>query len=59
MFIDMLNPSVTSRSELDSTSTMFQSGSQVGDTNKFINHLPYTGGAGFQPNDWFIIDMYS
>ena len=60
MFFNMLTASVTSRSESDSTTTMFQPGSKVGDLNKYINKTPYTGnGGGFSTGDWYIVDMSS
>ena len=57
MFFNMLNPSVTLRSESDSTTTMFQPGSKVGDLAKYINKTPYTGSGSFATGDWYIIDM--
>ena len=56
MFFNMLTASVATRSEVDSTTVMFQTGSRVGDTGKYFNTKPYSASA-FSTGDWFIIDM--
>jgi hypothetical protein len=43
MFINMLSPSVNSISEGDSSSAMFEPGAKVGDSDKYINGVPYSG----------------
>ena len=55
----MLSASITSRSESDSTSVMFEPGSKVGDNGKYINTIPYTvsNSGVFSTGDWFILDM--
>lgn len=55
----MLTPSVSSVNEVDSTTTMFQLGSKVGDYGKYINVLPYTASSAFLTDDWYIIEMNS
>jgi hypothetical protein len=58
-FINMLDFVLASKTELNSQSTMFQIGAKVGDTNKYINTLPYTlnNGGTFKTGDWFVINM--
>lgn len=56
MFFDMLTASITSRSEVNSSSVMFQPGSTVGQSNRFFNITPYTGNT-FNTNDWFIVNL--
>ena len=59
MFINMLStPIVTTPPEVDSTSTMFEIGSKVGDMNKYMNTIPYTSSGGFGSGDWFVVDMH-
>lgn len=55
MFFNMLTPSTISVNEVDSSTTMFQVGSKVGDYGKFINVMPYTSGSAFLTDDWYII----
>jgi hypothetical protein len=38
---------------------MFQAGSVVGMTNRYINITPYTTTGGFSNGDWFIVNMDS
>jgi hypothetical protein len=56
MFFDMLTASITSRSEVNASSVMFQPGSTIGQSNRYFNITPYTGFT-FNPNDWFIINL--
>lgn len=56
MFIDMRAASITSRSELNSSTLMFQPGSTIGDTDKYMNITPYSASS-FSQNDWFIMDL--
>ncbi len=39
----MLDGSISSFTNADKTSQMFEPGARVGDLNKYINHIPYTG----------------
>ena len=57
MFFNMLSPSTSSRSEPDSTTAMFQPGTKVGDTGKYIKNIPYTASGGFSSGDWYIVNM--
>lgn len=57
MFFNMLSASTASRNEVDTTTTMFEPGSKVGDTGKYVNAIPYTGSGSFSEKDWYIIDM--
>lgn len=59
MFINMLSASTSSRSETNSNTTMFQPGTKVGDTGKYINNIPYTASGGFSSGDWYVVDMNS
>lgn len=59
MFFNMLSPSVTARTETDSTTTMFEPGARVGDYGKYINSIPYTGAGSFSAGDWYIVNMHS
>jgi hypothetical protein len=56
MFFDMRSPSIINSNEVNSSTTMFQPGSNVGDTNKYITITPYTPTA-FASGDWFILDL--
>ena len=57
MFFNMLSPSVSSRSEADTSTVMFEPGSRVGDMNKYMKNIPYTTTGAWSPGDWYIIDM--
>jgi hypothetical protein len=56
MFIDMLTASISSRSEINSSSVFFQAGSSVGQANRYFSITPYTGNT-FNTNDWFIVNL--
>ena len=53
----MLTPSISTFNEADSTTTMFQPGSKVGDENKYFNAIPVTQAASYSKGDWYILDM--
>lgn len=53
----MLDASISTSTNADKTSQMFEPGAKVGDANKYINHIPYTGT--YLENDWFIVVMNS
>lgn len=57
MFFNMLNPSISSRSEPDTSTMMFEPGSKVGDTNKYFKNIPYNASSGYSSGDWYIVDM--
>ncbi len=58
MFFNMLSPSVTSRNEFNTSTSMFEPGAKVGDMGKYIKNTPYTVvGSGFSQGDWYIVDM--
>ena len=42
MFMDMRSASITNRNEVDSSTIMFQPGSNIGDTNIYMNITPYS-----------------
>ena len=42
MFMDMRSASITNRNEVDSSTLMFQPGSTIGDTNRYMNITPYS-----------------
>jgi len=45
MFIDMRTASITNRNEDNSSTLMFQPGSTIGDTNRYMNITPYSASA--------------
>ena len=57
MFFNMLSPSISSRSEADASTVMFEPGSKVGDQNKYMKNIPYTTTGAWSRGDWYIIDM--
>lgn len=57
MWIDMLGLSTINRIEPNSSTSFFQAGASVGDTNQYFNITPYTGYSQFGTNDWWIIDF--
>ena len=56
MFFDMLTSSITNLNEQNSADFLFQPGSSIGQTNRYINITPYAQGT-YVKNDWFILDM--
>ena len=55
----MLDASISTSTNADKTSQMFEPGAKVGDANKYVNHIPYNSGSGYSENDWFIVVMNS
>ena len=45
MFFNMLSPSISSRSEADTSTAMFEPGLKVGDVNKYMKNILYTSRA--------------
>lgn len=56
MFFNMLTSGITYRSEVDSTTVMFEPGSRVGDEDHYFLAIPYSA-TSFSQGDWFVIDM--
>ena len=56
MFFDMLTPVITTLNEVNSSELLFQPGSTIGQTNRYINITPYAQGT-YSNNDWFILDF--
>jgi len=43
----MLDASISTPTNSDTTSQMFEPGAKVGDLNKYVNHIPYNASGGY------------
>jgi hypothetical protein len=43
----MLDASISTLTNSDTTSQMFEPGANVGDLNKYVNHIPYNASGGY------------